>query len=239
MDSKQRHAGICFAYVPVLLPNRGRMHSRQSRQQHTVQQTKQHLLQQPKQQQTKQRRRSPAFWRRRAAIQQTKQRRAAAQQQRLMFEVPDSPVCPPAPLNSNEFLMRRFEQQHAAQQAEDAAALQLADAAAAGLAEVAEWDPATQQASYLQVSTAPCDSAGDEVLDSPVCPPAPRLDNEFYMSRFEQQLKDEAALAKSEVVEAEVAEWDVLLQEVTVLQHSTAAALPAMCAFADDTCSQC
>jgi hypothetical protein len=226
-----------------MMSNRGHVSSWQNRQQHTGQQTKHRLLltkqQQTKQQQTKQHHRSATQRRRRAAQQQAKQRRFVAQQQRVLFEVPDSPVCPAAPHNSNEYLMGRFEQQHAAQQAEQAAALQLAEAAAAGLAEVAEWDPATQQASYLQVSAAPCDSAGDSCLESPVCPPAPRLDNEFYMSRFEQQLKEEAALAKAAVVEAEVAEWDVLLQEVTVLQHSTAAALPAMCAFADDTCSQC
>jgi len=188
---------------------------------------------------------------RRAAAQ--KKRRAAAaelqlanQQQKLPCSVPESPICPPAPLNDNEYYMERFEQQYAAQQAEAAAVAKLAEEAAAAMAEVAEWDPVLQQASCLQPSStaAPALHSTDEELlpESPVCPPAPLLDNEFYMSRFEQQLEQQAAaaaLAVPPVVDAGVAEWDPLLQEVTRYMDSTAAASPAMAALADDTCSQC
>jgi hypothetical protein len=137
--------------------------------------------------------------------------------------------------------MDRFEQQYAAQQAQNAAAAQLAGAAAAKLEAVAEWDPSTQQASCPEPT-----GYGwvDEDAESLVCPPAPRLDNEFYMSRFEQQLKQEAAVAAAAcaaaaIPDAGVAEWDPLLREVTTLQLSTAWLLPAMRDFPDDSGSQC
>jgi hypothetical protein len=207
----------------------------QAKQQHQVQQ---HAAQKPKH-------RRSAAQRRRRAVAQRKQRLAKQQQQREQA-IPQSPVCPPAPFNSNEYLMDRFEKQYAAQQVDNAAAAQLADAAAASLEAVAEWDPSTQQASYPEPRAAAGYSGVDDGPESPVCPPAPRLDNEFYMSRFEQQLKQEAtvaaaaaAAAAAPVLDAGVAEWDPLLREVTTLQHSTASSLPAMCAFADDSSSQC
>lgn len=203
----------------------------QAKQQHQVQQ---HAAQKPKH------RRSAAQRRRRAVAH--KKKRLSKQQQPEQV-VPQSPVCPPAPFNSNEYLMDRFEQQYAAQQADNAAAAQLADAAAANLEAAAEWDLSTHQASCLELTAAADDSQFEEP-EVPVCPPAPRLDNEFYMSRFEQQLKQEAtfaaaAAAAAPVLDTGVAEWDPLLREVTTLQRSTASSLPAMCAFADDSSSQC
>jgi hypothetical protein len=181
--------------------------------------------QQQSQQGSKQRRRRAA-----------RRRYAAAQQQRKRFkqrkQVPESPVCPPAPFNSNEYLMGCYEQHCAAQQAEQAATAQLAHAAAAH-----RTDAAADWGYKLSAQTAVAAyGVDDEAPSSPVCPPAPRLDNEFYMARFEQQL---AAAAPVVVVEAGVAEWDPLLQEVTTFQHSTASSVPAcMSAPTDDACSR-
>lgn len=152
--------------------------------------------------------------------------------------MPASPVCPPAPHNTNEYLISLHEQQLADEQAARAAAAQ--QAAAAG----AEWAPSTQQVSNLQqlmLPAGPTAAAAAEEEDpaSPVCPPAPLLTNEFYMSRFEAelQLKKQQAAA---VVEAGVAEWDPLLREVTTLQHSTASALPVTYGAAvADSSSRC
>lgn len=148
-------------------------------------------------------------------------------------------MCPPAPHNTNEYLISLHEQHLADEQA--AARAQQADAAAAALEVAAEWDPSTQQTSNLQQQlTLPAGpAAGEEEPASPVCPPAPLLTNEFYMSRFEAelQLKKQQAAA---VVEAGVAEWDPLLREVTTLQHSTASSLPATYgAAAADSQSSC
>lgn len=153
---------------------------------------------------------------------------------------PQSPVCPPAPYNSNSYLCQRMEQL-AAEQVAAAAEAQAAEAAAASLAEVAEWDPIEQQVLLLPQQQQL--QQWDEPA-SPVCPPAPLLDNEFYMDRFAQErLAQQAAaasLAQAAVVEAAVAEWDPLLQEVIRIQHSTASAMPACSdAHADDACSQC
>jgi hypothetical protein len=204
----------------------------QQHHQHAAQKLQQHAAQKPKH-------RRSAGQRRRRAVSQKKQR--LAKQQQHEHAIPQSPLCPPAPFNSNEYLMDRFEQQYAAQQADNAAAAQLAGAAAAKLEAVAEWDPSTQQASCPEPTGY---SWVDEDAESPVCPPAPRLDNEFYMSRFEQQLKQEAAVAAAAsaaapIPDAGVAEWDPLLREVTTLQLSTASSLPAMCGFPDDSGSQC
>ena len=156
---------------------------------------------------------------RRAAL---RQQRKALKLQQLADQVPQSPVCPPAPLNTNEYLMERCEQHAAALLPEPAAA-----------------------------SVSAYSDSGDSY---PVCPPAPYLDNEYFMSRFEQdQQQQEAAsgaaaaaaapptpraVAIPPVVQAGVAEWDPLLQEVTRLSDSTAPSYPATAACADDCCSQ-
>jgi hypothetical protein len=118
-------------------------------------------------------------------------------------------VCPLAPLNSNEpglIAALRSSMQNSRQNRLQQFSWQKQQQPARlcqGLAEVAEWEPATQQASHVQVSTAPYHSAGAGLLDSSVCrvscPPAPRLENdsEFYMSRFGQQLKAEAGQGDS------------------------------------------
>lgn len=59
------------------------------------------------------------------------------------------------------------------------------------------------------------------------------------MSRFEAELNVKKQQAAA-VVEAGVAEWDPLLQEVTTLQHSTASSLPVTYGPAvADSCSRC
>lgn len=189
------------------------------KQQHQVQQ---HAAQKKKK--TKAHRRS-AFRRRRAA--QKKQHQTPVQQQQEQPAIPQSPVCPPAPYNTNSYLMDLFAQQYAAEQAAKAAAAQLAEAAAANLEEAAEWDPIMQQVSALHVTTADSVCDGSEFL---VCPAAPLLTNEYYMSRFKQQFAAEQAaqaaavqLAEAAAAEREAtAEWDPVMQQVSALQVSTA-----------------